>query len=263
MRRIAFALTAALAATSALAHDDFISRRSSAEECSERNIRMGDGRTYVKKEVISAGALRSIRASVTNAPVTVEGGSSAGYQITVCKAAESLADLEAIHVRLDGDELKADGPDNSRWTAMYHILTPRGADVHLEAKNGPLSLDNVEGNVEAITRNGPVSIHGGSGTMKVQAANGPLSVKLDGLSWNGTLDASTRNGPLSVRVPRGFTGGVLVESKGHGPVSCRAEGCDRAWRSDDDGEPRRIELGTGTANVRLSTVNGPVTVKDE
>lgn len=266
MRRLAIALTLTLAATAAYAHDDY-DHRSSAEECSERNIQFGDGRTYVKKEVINAGNLRSLKAAVTNAPISVEGGSGSGYTITVCKAATVEADLDQIRVTLDGNELHAEGPRDGgkrRWTVMYHIVTPRGADIDVEAENGPLSLRNVDGKVDAETTNGPISITGGSGTMKVKAANGPLSVRLDGAAWNGTLDASTKNGPLSVRLPRNFSSGVLIEAKGHGPISCRAEQCDRGgWRSNDDGEPRVIELGSGPQTVRLSTVNGPVTVKDE
>jgi DUF4097 and DUF4098 domain-containing protein YvlB len=284
MRRLAIAITLILAATAAFAHDDY-DHRSSAEECSERNIHFGDEeRTYVKKEVIDASSLRSLKAVVTNAPISFEGGNAAGYTITVCKAATSPADLEAIRVSLAGNELRSEGPDETRsrrWTVMYHVRTPRGADIDVEAENGPvsihdvdgtvmaraqngpLSLNNVDGTVDAATTNGPISITGGSGTMKVKASNGPLSVKLDGAGWNGTLDASTKNGPLSVKVPRGFGSGVVIESRGHGPISCKAEQCDRGWRSDDDGEPRRIELGSGPTNVRLSTVNGPVTVKDE
>ena len=284
MRRLAIALTLTLAATAAFAHDDDDHHRSSAEECSERSIHFGDERTYVKKEVIEAGSLRSLKAAVTNAPISFEGGNSAGYTITVCKAATVQSDLDAIHVSLNGNELRADGPDETRtrrWTVMYHVRTPHGADIDVDAangpiairdldgtvvaraQNGPLSLKNVDGNVDAQTTNGPISINGGSGTMKVKASNGPLSVKLDGASWNGTLDASTKNGPLTVNVPRNFGSGVLIEARGHGPISCKAADCNGAWRSNDDGEPRRIELGSGPTNVRLSTVNGPVTVKGE
>jgi DUF4097 and DUF4098 domain-containing protein YvlB len=282
MRRLAIALTLTLAATAAFGHEE--DGRSSAERCSEDNIRFGDERTYVKKEVINASGLRSLKASVTNAPISFEGGSAAGYQITVCKAATSPADLEQIRVSLNGNELVAEGPEESRkrrWTVMYHVRTPRGADIDVDAENGPvaikevdgtvvaraqngpLSLKNVDGTVDAQTSNGPISISGGSGTMKVKASNGPLSVRLDGSSWNGSLDASTKNGPLTVRVPRNFNSGVVIEASGHGPISCKAEDCNGAWRSNDDGEPRRIELGSGPANVRLSTVNGPVTVRDE
>ena len=279
MRRIALALTLALTTTAALAHDseEF---RSSAEECSGRHVRFNDEPGFVKKEVIEAGNLRSLKVAVKNSPVSVEGGGT-GYTITVCKAAEAAQDLDAIRVTLSGNELQATGPQDRRWTVMYHLRVPRGADLDLSAKNGPisirnvdgtvlaraqngpLSLKNVDGVVDAETSNGPISISGGSGTLKARAANGPLTVNLDGGSWNGTLDASTKNGPLSVKLPKGYASGVVVESNGRGPIACKADGCDRGWRSNDDGEPRRLELGTGPVNVRLSTVNGPVTVKDE
>lgn len=279
MPRLVLFLAFALAAAGAYAHDGGFSTRSSAEDCSSNNVTFGDDRAYVKKEVIEAGNLRSFRVSVTNSPVSVEGGGT-GYTITVCKAAALAEDLDRIRVTLDGGELRADGPDNRHWTVMYHVRVPRGADIDLTAKNGPLSirdvdgtvvarstngplsLKNIDGTVDAETKNGPVSISGGSGTMKVTAANGPLSVKLAGSAWNGTLDASTKNGPLSVTVPRGFASGVVVEAHGRGPIACHADACDRSWRTDDDGEPRRLEFGSGPVNVRLSTVNGPVTVRD-
>ncbi|HEX6088465.1 MAG TPA: hypothetical protein VF266_28295 [Thermoanaerobaculia bacterium] len=282
MRRIALALTLALTATSALAHGRGLNIRNSADDCSPRNIRFGNDDGFVKKEVIEPGNIRSLKVSVKNAPVSVEGG-AASYSIVVCKAAEVASDLDLIRVTLDGNELVGSGPDHDRWTVLYHLNVPRGADLDLSAKNGPLSISNVEGNivarshngplslrdidgtVDAETHNGPISISGGSGTMKVSASNGPLSVDLEGRSWNGTLDASTKNGPLSVNVPNGYGSGVLVEARGRGPIRCRADGCERFWRNHDDDwdEPRRIELGSGPVNVRLSTVNGPVTVKGE
>jgi hypothetical protein len=276
--------------TAASAHDNF---SINGEDCSARNFRWNDNAAFVAKETIDGRGLRSIKANVTHAPVSVIGDSRGGYSIDVCKAAAQAEDLNAIRVTLDGDELRATGPDNSRWTVLYRIHVPRNAEVEIDAKNGPvsfrdvdgkvvarssngpLSLKNVSGNIDATTTNGPISVNGGSGTMKVRATNGPLSVHLDGNSWQGgTLDASTKNGPLSVQIPRGYNSGVVVESSGRGPLSCRAEGCEQ-WRAarnadddDDDGwdgnqRARRIELGNGHADVHLSTVNGPVTIKDE
>ena len=91
-------------------------------------------------------------------------------------------------------------------------------------------------------------------------------MKLDGVSWNGRLDASTQNGPVSLKLPRGFRSGVLVEQSGHGPISCRAEDCKQismyAEDENDDGRVRRLQFGSGPQVVRLSTVNGPVSVKN-
>lgn len=287
MRRLTLALVLTLTALGVSAHENFSIH---GDDCTANNFRWDDSPTYVAKETLDGRGLRSIKAKVAQSPISVIGDSNGGYSIDICKAAANRADLDVIRVSLDGDELRATGPDNSRWTVLYKIHVPRGADVQVEAKNGPisfrdvdgtivartqngpLSLKNVSGNVDAAAKNGPISIVGGSGNMKVEARNGPLSVQLDGNAWIGTLDASTQNGPLSVNVPRGYNSGVVVESDGRSPVSCRAEGCEqwnRTRADDDDGRwyrddrPRRIELGNGPADVRLSTVNGPVTIKDE
>lgn len=288
MRRIAGLLILTLAATAALAHPHKGSRSFSVrgEDCTADNFQWDGDDAFVEKQTIDGSALRSIKASVTHAPIAVLGDSSRGYSIDVCKAASTREALSAIRVSLDGDQLRATGPDEGRWLVTYRIHTPRNADVEVEAsngplalqdvdgrvvartKNGPLSLNNVSGDVDAITTNGPIHVTGGAGTLKVQAANGPLSVNLEGNSFNGSLDASTKNGPLTVSVPRGYNSGVVVESNGRGPISCRAEDCGRlrATRGDDDDwddQPRRIELGSGATNVRLSTTNGPITIKDE
>jgi len=257
------------------------------DDCNSRNFSWDERQAFVEKEIIDGNGLRSLKASVDHAPVSVTGGNPGGYSIEACKAATSPEDLDAIRVTLAGGELRSTGPEGNRWTVTYRIRVPHGADIDLStshgplsvkdvdgtvvvrSSNGPLSLKNVSGKVDAATTNGPVSLAGGSGDVKVQSNNGPLSIDLDGGSWQGgTLDASSKNGSLTVKVPRGYASGVSIESNGRGPISCRAEGCarfqetrGRSW--DDDLEPRTIELGSGPAAVHISTMNGPITVKDE
>ncbi|HYC58109.1 MAG TPA: hypothetical protein VEK79_00940 [Thermoanaerobaculia bacterium] len=277
MRRLTLALALVITAATALGHENFTV---SGDDCTSRNFHWGNRETVVARETIDGRGLRSIKASVRHAPLTVIGNSNAGYSIEACKAATTQADLDAIRVTLDGDELRATGPEDRRWHVSYRIHVPRNAEVEVTTKNGPLalrdvdgtivarssngplSLDNVSGDVEATTTNGPLSISGGSGNVKARASNGPLSIDLDGNSWlNGSLEASTKNGPLSVRLPRGYNSGVVVESSGRSPFSCRAEGC-RSFDDDDDDNHRRVELGNGRTDVRVSTVNGPVTIRE-
>lgn len=280
MRRLFFVLVLILTATAAMGYETW-----SGERCSGRNFQFdGERAAYVEEQIIDAGALRSLKASATNAPISVKGGSGASYVVTVCKAAADRADLASIRVWVEGGELKVSGPSHRRWTATYAIAMPRGGAVDVEttngpiavrdvdgtvearAKNGPLSLRNARGNVDAETENGPISISGGSGTLKARASNGPLSVHLEGSAWDGELDAATKNGPLTLKVPRNYGSAVTVETNGRGPITCKAEGCDRntaMW--DEDGRwsaPRKLEFGHGPTNVRLSTTNGPVTIKD-
>jgi hypothetical protein len=282
MRRLLVLLVLVSTAALAYGHDRNRDFNISGDECARNRYSFHGRRAFVSEETIEAGNLRSLSVSMDNSPLKITGGNNGGYTINVCKAAEREEDLAAIRVTVEGGELRATGPDDEHdWVVSYHVQAPNGADLRIDMKNGPvairdidativarlrngpLSLENVSGNVDVTTANGPINIDGGSGTMKVQAANGPLSVKLED-AWNGTLDASTKNGPLTVKVDRNFASGVVVESEGRGPISCRAAGCERANRYwDDDERPRVIELGRGPANVRLSTVNGPVTIREE
>jgi hypothetical protein len=286
MRRFGIALVLTLTAFGASARNLSVH----GDDCTERNFNFDGERAYVAKETIDARGARSLKAAVSHAPLAVVGDSSGGYTIDVCKAARRAEDLSAIRVTFEGGELKTEGPSgrNDDWTVMFKIHAPRNADLDVETENGPLAitdvngklvahtqngplaLSNLSGNVDASAQNGPISLDGGSGTIRIRASNGPLSVDLDGGSWSGgSLDASTKNGPLTLHIPRGYGSGVVVESNGHGPVSCRAEDCQRArtsWKDKDDewdNAPRTIELGSGAQNVHLSTVNGPITIKDE
>src|SRR5690349_14890658 len=167
MRHLAIALTLVLAAGSALAYDH--------DDCTRRNFRFGHDDAYVKQEVINPGSLRSLKISVSNAPVSVEGGASA-YKIIVCKAAEIESDLDAIRVTLVGNEVKSTGPDNHRWNVAYRIEVPRGAELDLSAKNGPLSVEDVDGTVTARSTNGPLSLRNVDGNVEAETRNGPISI---------------------------------------------------------------------------------------
>lgn len=286
MRRLFVATALVLVSAAAFAGDRTFTFGDDGDECGRNQFRFNGRRAFVSEETIEAGNLRSLSVKTENAPLSVRGGNSRGYTIVACKAAEFEEDLGRIRVSVDGGELRATGPSENDWSVHFRVLAPNGGEVHIDAKNGPvsvrdidativarlangpLSLNDATGNIDVETKNGPISIDGGGGTVKIKASNGPLSVKLEGASFNGSLDASTRNGPLSVKVPANYASGVTVEAKGRGPISCRAAGCAEFRRSqfDDDDDyddrPRVIELGSGPTNVRLSTVNGPVTIRE-
>jgi DUF4097 and DUF4098 domain-containing protein YvlB len=217
-----------------------------------------------------------------NGGIHVRGGASS-FAVKACKAS-ALSDARDIRVRVSGNEVSADRGDDNYTVVYYIVSAPRGASLDLSSNNGPIAIHAVDGSVTAqahngpiavkdssgtldiTTQNGPIAFDGDSGNVKLHAINGPISVRLAGSGWNGgSLDAATENGPLSLHLPRGYRSGVVVESDGHGPVTCRAEACRDVRRFNDDGEddrPRRIELGSGSRAVTLSTNNGPIAIKE-
>jgi hypothetical protein len=243
--------------------------------CDQIEVRYDGDRVPMIEEDVPVGGLRSLRIhSSRNGGVRVTGWDQSSYSVKACKTGTA-------RISSRGDEISADIPEDGDAVVYFLVRAPRNGSLDLEAfngelgvqdftgtlnartTNGPISLKDVSGTITAEAHNGPISFKGGSGVVKLDAQNGPISVKLDGYAWlGGSLDAHTHNGPMSLKVPSNYGSGVVVESDGHGPVSCRAEACRQARRTWDDDTPRRIELGSGPTVVRLSTVNGPVSVKE-
>jgi hypothetical protein len=262
-------------------------------DCSAIHVRYNDRNVPVIQENVPVSSLRSLKVrGDRNGSIRVIGSTSSAFSVKACKAS-ALGNVSDLRVNVSGNEVSTEPIENeSRSVVYFLVFAPRNSTLGLDATNGPISIDGVDGNVTAHalngpiavkassgtldihTQNGPISFAGNSGNVKLRANNGPISVKLDGSGWtSGNLDASTENGPLSLKVPSNYGSGVLVETDGNSPVSCRGPACRAAKKvyaksSDDDEEdfgprwPRRIELGTGTRMVSLSTHNGPVSVKE-
>jgi hypothetical protein len=132
--------------------------------------------------------------------------------------------------------------------------------LHLSAKNGPVSLNNIGGVVDTVATNGPISLRGISGDQKVSATNGPINVALSGNRWDGPgLEVSARNGPMTVSIPDSYGSGVQINTNDRSPVNCKIAACAEANRRP--GEARNIRIGSGDPVVRLSTQNGPLSIQ--
>ncbi|HVR42240.1 MAG TPA: hypothetical protein VMS56_02245 [Thermoanaerobaculia bacterium] len=257
-----------------------------ARSCSDLQVQFGDDPMVQSEETLRFSP---------RAPLTIEGSKNGGIQlrggggteivVQVCKLASANrggdALLSAIRIDADGGAVRAEGPSSGRWTVFYLVEAPDGSEIEMTAHNGPISIRSIDGRISAITQNGPISLRevggtiradaqngpislaGGSGDVRLDAKNGPISVTLDGTGWIGAgLEGVTRNGPVSVRVPRAYASGIVVEGSTHSPFRCEDEIC-AGGRRDFDDRRKRVELGGGTQVVRLSTTNGPVSVRSD
>jgi hypothetical protein len=247
--------------------------------------------------VPSGGTLR-LRTGA-HSGIYVQGGDARDFSVTACKAAANEQDLGRVSVSFEGGNLALRGPEDREWIVYLIVRAPRAASLDLEvtngplsvhgisgavtartengplsfrdssgsikaeAKNGPISLKDCTGTVDAQAINGPVSVSGSGGDTNVQTQNGPISVRLSGTRWDGRLEAHASNGPLSLSLPEGYRSGVRVESSGRSPFQCRARACAEARKNWDE-DSRRVEFGDSASPVvRLSTVNGPVSIRSD
>jgi len=263
-----------------------------AADCSGINQMFGDYEVaYGTQRVsvpVTAGAL-DVRPDF-NGGVRIERGPGGTYGVTACIAAgaasraEAQAAVDGIRLEVEGNRVRVRDQAGARssvrsWSVQLIVAAPDGASItaetsngpigvksftgtlDLRASNGPISLHDVQGDVKARAQNGPISVSGSRGEFDVETSNGPIGVHLEGRRWDGHLTARASNGPLTVEVPTDYQSGVEVTSSMHSPWSCHAAAC-RAGNRDWDDRSRMLRLGSDPVVVRLSTVNGPVTVRD-
>lgn len=258
-----------------------------AADCGDLDIRLDHQRPTIESEerTVSKAEAPVLRVrEVENGGVQVHGWDKDTYSVTACKAAvgdDAARLLSQIKLTVQGGEVSLSGPHGDRddWTVYLLIRTPRSADIEVTAHNGPVSFYTVDGKITTratngpismkdcsgeaniSAENGPISFSGAGGKLRLHTENGPIDVTL-GSNWNGAgLVADAVNGPLTLRVPSGFRSSFLVQSNGNSPVSCHASICSEARKTWDD-EHRRIEYGSGSPVIRLSTENGPISVAD-
>lgn len=227
-----------------------------------------------------------------NGGMLVRGWDKNEVMVKACKAV--VADeagiakqlLSQLKLRVSGGDVtvaepaRADG-ERSKWAVHLLVNVPRNIKLALDTHNGPLSLRDVVGTVRAETVNGPLSIHRcsgqieaeaqngpvkvyrSSGDIRVRTVNGPLDVELGGSQWSGAgLEASAKNGPIQLRIPSNYDSGVEVTARGYSPFRCDAAPCTVAVKDWDD-RNRTVRFGKSgqPAVVRMSTINGPVSIK--
>jgi hypothetical protein len=247
---------------------------------SEPGIMESEERTLTKAE---ASTLRID--NLVNAGVQARGWDKDTYSVTACKFADrDRSDakdlLSKIKMSIDGGHVSVSGPSHGdHWALQLLVRTPRAANmevkiqngpasfsevdgkIYVRGENGPVSMSNCTGEADISSQNGPISISGNSGKLKLHTENGPISVALHGTGWSeGGLVADAVNGPISLSVPSEVKTSFVLESKGHSPITCHASVCADARKTFDDDDNRRIEYGSGTPVIRLTTVNGPVTL---
>jgi len=217
-----------------------------------------------------------------NGGIYVYGTDRKDFAVLNCKLAiddeQATAERRLLNIKtsFDGGQLSVNGPEDGDWTSYLIVQAPRASSLSLSGLNGPISFSGMSGKVEVQNTNGPLSIKdssgeisaditngpinyaGGSGDVKLRSENGPIAVKLAGTSWNGKgLDAESTNGPLALKMPNNYMSGVLVQTRGYSPFHCSS--CETA-RKDFDENSKSVQFGTGPTVVRLSTVNGPVSI---
>lgn len=249
-----------------------IAQRSDSDFLSD--CRNDDGDGYRRREVACEVTSTGVRNPSQN--ITMEGLRNGGVEVTgwdrdsmairtrirVTARSESEARSIARQIRttIRGGDVIVDGPgqtEDTQWTASLIAMVPKRSNLRLETRNGPVTVREVRGDIDALTSNGPLGLYDLAGSVRARTTNGPLTISLAGNKWEGTgLEARTTNGPLSISVPEGYNA-HLEAGTTNGPISLGfpITVVGRITRDIS------TDLGSGGVTIRATTTNGPLTIR--
>lgn len=225
--------------------------------------------------------IRETGMKATSQPLHIDPGMNGGVEIIGWNKSDSIAvtariqvhartqdDAAAIardiKIEVSGGTVRATGGSgllgrHQNWSVSFIVMVPRHTNLNLSTENGPLSVQDVSGQMDLSTQNGPLSLSGVGGDVHASAQNGPLMVDLLGTRWDGVgLDAETQNGPADLWIPGDYNAKVEFGTV-NGPM--------------DVGFPMTVTLsgrirnristtlGNGGPLIRVVTTNGPMTVR--
>ncbi len=224
--------------------------------------------------------IRETGMKVSAGPLRVEPGMNGGVEIIgwnkdsiavtarIQVNARSMSDADAIahdiKIEASGGTIRAtggSGPFGRRqnWSVSFIVMVPRRTDLTLSTENGPLSVQDVAGQMDLSTQNGPLSLSGVGGDVHASAQNGPLMIELLGSRWEGTgLNAETQNGPADLRIPANYNAKIEFGTV-NGPMDV---GFPMTVTINGRVKDRiSTTLGNGGPPIRVVTTNGPMTVR--
>ena len=222
--------------------------------CEVRHERMAAPRGTITVDGLQNGGVSVIGSSRDSLIVTTR------LQVQARTRADAREIARQVRTVIRGSSIQAEGPrwdDDANWTVNLVIWAPRQSDLRLSSNNGPVSVDDVSGEMELETHNGPLALRAVSGNVRARTSNGPLSIQLTGSKWTGAgLDAETNNGPLSLRIPDGYSA-HLEASTNNGPLSLGfpVTVVGRIGRNIS------TDLGSGGTTIRAITHNGPLSIE--
>ena len=200
-----------------------------------------------------------------NGNVHVTSWSRNAVKVDAIKRASSEDRLRAIEIKIDSD------PDAIRIKTKYHqhydnnpggveytLSVPRGARLDkFDLVNGGLDADDLGGEINASSVNGRIKVRGLSGGVRLSVVNGRLEATFDRLDEPKTISLESVNGSIDLGLPPDASA-TLDASTVSGSIH---NDFGMAVSGHFVGHELHGKLGEGRAQVKLSDVNGTITIR--
>ena len=195
-------------------------------------------------------------------------------KVDAVKKARQREELDEVKIEVvntaDSVRIKTQYPDqtfneqgsrrrNSWATVEYTLTIPRKAQLDsAELVNGSLDIEGAEGDVKAACVNGRIKATGLMGEVKLSTVNGGVEATIVRLDDTKGVSLNSVNGTIVLIIPANASAQVKANTV-HGAITN-----DFGLQVNDGeyvGHDLSGQIGSGGPRVRLSNVNGPISIK--
>ena len=186
--------------------------------------------------------------------VRIEQKMTSNGDVVVCALWNEDSRCDETGIRSEGRHRNSNNNDVS---VQFTLRVPDGVRVDLSTVNGELDVDGVSNEIRANTVNGSINARSAGGPVRATTVNGSIHVAMGSLGSADNLEYETVNGSVTIELPSNF-GAQIDMSTVNGRVST-----DFPITVSGTLSPRRLRgtVGNGSTRMRISTVNGSITLR--
>jgi DUF4097 and DUF4098 domain-containing protein YvlB len=244
----------------------------------DRNVRpqpevQGDMLTEEFHQTYPLSATGRVAIENINGGVRVSVWDRNEVKVDAIKTARTREQLEEVQIEVvnttDSVRIKTKCPDRAQndegsrrysnpASIEYTLTIPRKAQMDSGLVNGSLDIEGAEGDVKAACVNGRIKANGLTGEVKLSTVNGGIEANLARLDEGKGVSLVSVNGTIVLTIPANASAQVRANTV-HGAITN-----DFGLQVNDGqyvGHDLSGQIGSGGPRVRLSNVNGPISIK--
>jgi DUF4097 and DUF4098 domain-containing protein YvlB len=237
---------------------------SDERNCSANSFHDDDLATYaeMKEQRLSAASTETISPG-KNGSIRVHGWNQSDVMVKACVQTAAPSESEArslvsqISIAQGPGRIEPNGPSTNErlhWNVSYEVWLPVSSSLEMQAHNGSIHVETVQGQIRFRTVNGSVHLSEVGGDVDGSTTNGSLTIELAGNSFNGKgIHAETTNGSVNLDLPENFSAQVEAST-----VNGRVKVDFPVTVSGEIGKHMSLQLGSGGPVIEAKTVNGSV-----
>lgn len=176
-----------------------------------------------------------------------------------------------VEVQEEGNVMKIN-MDPSRGGGSLVVQVPMKTTLTVKAVNGGVSIENIQGEVEATSINGKVTLKNINGSVIANSHNGKIEAVLTGVTPGKPMSFISMNGTIDVTLPAATKANLRMRAENADVFSdfdVTLRGDQTQTKTDVDGDRRRwrsdsFTLGTingGGPEIRLESRNAKIYVR--